>query len=132
MSPELMPSDNIVKVAETASVSSSFQHLQTEVGVCKVIIKVRQTKQDKGRNGFLNENAIIVLKINFIFNCVYVCVSLDENVHGGTGARGSLEEGIGALELESQVAVSPQYWVLVIIPESIVKEVSIANRQPHL
>lgn len=60
LSPELMPSDNIVEVSETATVSSSFQHLQTEAGVCEVIIKVRQTKQDKGRNGLLNENVVLL------------------------------------------------------------------------
>lgn len=58
---------------------------------------------------------------------MYVCVSLGEDVHVSTGAFGVLEEGIGALELEPRVAVSHQYWVLVIIPGSFGKEVSIVN-----
>lgn len=58
---------------------------------------------------------------------MYVCVSLGEDVHVSTGACGVLEEGIGALELESWVAVSHQYWVLVVTPGSFVKEVSTVN-----
>lgn len=58
---------------------------------------------------------------------MYVCVSLGEDVHVSTDACGVLEEGIAALQLEPPVAVSHQYWVLVITPGSFVKEVSIVN-----
>jgi hypothetical protein len=67
-------------VSEIATVSSSFRHLKTEAGGCKVIMEAGQTKQDKGRNGLLNESVVLLswrlILFLTMFLCVFLCVTI--------------------------------------------------------
>lgn len=104
-------------VSEIATVSSSFRHLKTEAGGCKVIMEAGQTKQDKGRDGLLNESLVslswrLTLFLT-MFLCVFLCVCVCMWAQGHEEARRRIPGtgGTGGCELPV-VGAGSRTWVL--------------------